>query len=175
MKTFKKIRKLFFRLLLILVISLILFIVTALIISNNYGDEIKEYTVNQINEQLEIKINVKEADVSVLEGFPFVSVIFKDVVAWSNPNFNRFAFENVDTDTLFSSKRVYIQFSLIDLIRGQYRIKRIYASNGKLNLLSDAAGNTNFKLLKSQSSQEKKSFSLELQAVRISDYRRFFP
>jgi hypothetical protein len=170
MKTFKKIRKLFFRLLLILVISLILFIVTALIISNNYGDEIKEYTVNQINEQLEIKINVKEADVSVLEGFPFVSVIFKDVVAWSNPNFNRFAFENVDTDTLFSSKRVYIQFSLIDLIRGQYRIKRIYASNGKLNLLSDATGNTNFKLLKSQSSQEKKSFSLELQAVRISDF-----
>jgi AsmA-like C-terminal region len=170
MNTFKKIRRLFFRLLLIILISLILFIVTALIISSNYGGEIKEYTVNQINEQLEIKINVNEAEISVLEGFPYISVIFKDVVAWSNPDFNRFAFINIDTDTLFSAKRVYIQFSLIDLIRGQYRIKRIYASNGKLNLLSDAAGKTNFKLLKSRPQHEKKAFSLELQAVRISDF-----
>ena len=167
---FKKIRGFFFRLILLILISLILFIAAALIISSKYEDEIKEYTVNQINEQLNIKINVKEAEVSGLDGFPYISVIFKDVIAWSNPDFNQFEFGSIDTDTLFSAERVYIQFSLKDLIIGKYRIKRIYASTGKLHLLSDNSGKTNFNLFKAQTKHAEKSFSLELQAVRLSDF-----
>jgi len=167
----RKIWRVLIKIILIIFVSIVLFSITAYIVADKYENEIEEYAISQLNEQLQVKINIEDINLSVFKRFPYISVVFSNMVAWSNPDFNHIEFNNVSNDTLFSASSVYLQFSLFDLIRGNYKMKKIYAAQGKLNLLSDTAGKTNFRLFSNtKSSGKRNKLSFELEAVRLSDF-----
>ncbi len=173
-KVFRTIRKIITTVILVFLISLIIFTGAGLILANKYGDRIKEYTLEQINQQLETKVSVEDIDISFFSRIPYLSVVFTEVTVWSSNTFNREQFR-IPVDTLLSADKIFLQLNVIDVIRGKYRVKRIYALNGKLNMLTDSGAGTNFRILSSQmQGKEEEGKAFEIEAVRLSNFDFYF-
>ncbi|MDF1571506.1 MAG: AsmA-like C-terminal region-containing protein [Bacteroidales bacterium] len=127
-----------------LIIFVLLSVITSIVIVKFYGDDVQEYTMDLINDQLDTKISVGEMGISVLRRFPNTSVFFNDVTVWSGHRFDRTVFGDVPPDTLFVADRLYLQFNLPDLLRKKFTIKSLEAREGILRILIDGAGNGNF-------------------------------
>jgi len=157
-----------------LLIVTVLFIVAGIFVSKKYGNEIKNYAITQVNRQLETKIAVEKINVSFFSHFPYLSVVFNNVAAMSGHDFDPLGFENVDTDTLFTAQKIYLQFNVFDILFGKYRIRRIHAANGSLNMLVDRQGKTNFRMFKQKKAAESGSRGFELEAVKLNGFDILF-
>ena len=167
----KKIRKLLFNLLWLILAVMILFFISGIVITRKFDKELQEFAVNQINERIETKISVESVHISFFSRVPYVSVVFNDVITWSSNNFDRSGFNSEGTDTLFAAEKVYLQLNMFDVLRGKNRIKRIYAVNGKINMLTDPGGQVNYRVVKDVEPESKgKSKPFELEGLRISNF-----
>jgi len=108
-------------LLLGLTLGFIFLILIAISISFFYEKEVTQYIIEELNES----IDVKDTKFSLLRKFPNASLEFKDVTAFSPSSFDN-KILNYKTDTLFSSKRLFLEFNIFDLIKKTYKIKNIH-------------------------------------------------
>ncbi len=151
------------------IITLLLFAIASVVVIRFYGPELKEYTTRMINEQLDTRVYAEEAGISVFRKFPYTSVVFRNVTAWSGHGFNREDITEVSPDTLFSAESVSLQFHLLDLLRKRYRVKNLQASNGTLRLLRDQEGKGNYTLFRSKQSDTARLF-LDLKGMEVKDF-----
>lgn len=168
-------RKILRSFLYIVLATVILISIVGFLITKYYGDEIKEYSIQQVNERLQTKVSVGNIEISFFSKFPFLSVVFTDVIANSGEGFDRNRFLPLTpVDTLFSAKKIYLQFNVFELLTGNYKIRRILASGGELNMLIDHSGNVNYMIFKkSQATNKKngKSKKFELDGVKLQDFK----
>lgn len=158
----KRFWKIIKRILLSLGILFFLMISTALIILYFYEDSIKEYIVGQINKQLTTEIEVKEIDLSLFRKFPNISLVFTDVTA-------KDAIESENKGKLLTAKNIYLQFSIWDLLYKNYRIRKIEAEDGLVNIVTYADGSVNYQFWKSDTTASDDSFSFDLQKVILKN------
>ncbi len=151
-----------------LIIFVLLSVITSVVIVKFYGDDVQEYTLELINEQLDTKISVGEVGINVLRRFPNTSVFLNDVTVWSGYQFDRTVFGEVSPDTLFAADRLYLQFNLLDLIRKKFTVKSLEAREGTLRILIDGAGNGNFKVREHKDGAESGS-AIEMKGVSLRD------
>ncbi len=147
---------------------LILLGTSIFIIGRMYKEELKNYIIKEINRSINVRIQVKSVDISTFRKFPFVSVVLTDATAWSASGFEKDQFKNINTDTLFSASRIYLQFSLIDIIHNNYRLRRAHALNGNVLLLTDRFGQINYRLFKEQKKISQNPVSVNLDNLKIS-------
>lgn len=175
MKLFRKMGKYLGRLVLIMVLLMALLVAAGYAGLKLYGDSLKEFTVAQINKRVETRISAGSIDLSLLKGFPYLSIVLRDVSAMSSGSFEPASFKGSFADTLFSSDYVYLKFSIPDVLMGKYRIRRIQAANGRIHLLTDPYGDINYRFIKARDKQEEASdFALDLQMVRLSEFGFIF-
>jgi hypothetical protein len=145
-------------------------ICTVLIILYFYEDSIKKYIVGQINKQLTTEIEVKEIDLSLFKKFPNVSLVFTDVTA-------KDAIKSENKGKLLTAKNIYLQFSIWDLFDKNYRIRKIEADDGLINIVTYSDGSVNYEFWQSDTTATEDSFSFDLQKVVLKNmtirYRDF--
>ncbi|MCF8345565.1 MAG: AsmA-like C-terminal region-containing protein [Bacteroidales bacterium] len=127
-----------------LIILFLLSVITSVVIVKFYSDDIKVFASDLLNKHLNTEIRTGEIGISVLKKFPNTAIFFNDVVIKSGSRFNRNEFKTLSPDTLFSADRVYVQFSLTDLLRKEYVLKKMEAQNGLMRILIDSSGGGNF-------------------------------
>jgi len=155
------------------VILLIILILTSsgLIIGNLYKEEIKNYVISEINKEIEVKVSIRSADFSILRKFPFVSIVLTDLTAFSSKDFIRSEFIGMPYDTLLTASRIYLQFNILDILRKDYRLRKVHAANGRIIILVDSKGGVNYKIIKEskkESDTSKLIFSLD--GVKMSNF-----
>ncbi len=157
----------------IVVILLILASITAFgfVLGELYSDEIQDYVISEINSEIEVKVNVSSAEFSVLRKFPFVSIVLNDVVALSGKGFTRSEFIGMPSDTLFKASRIYLQFNLIDILRKEYRLRKIHAVEGSVTILVDSNGGVNYRIFKERKKKkEQEGLTVGLDGVKLSGF-----
>ena len=152
------------------IIFLLLFAIGSAIVIKYYGDEVKKYTMELVNDQVDTKIYVKEVGISLFRKFPYTSLFFNDVTVWSGHGFNRSEFNEVSPDTLFTAENIYLQFNIIDLARKKYTIKNLEAKNGLIRILSDSRGERNYNI-STLSTGKPSPFLFDLKGVNIKNYK----
>lgn len=115
-----------------LAIGLLLLLV--IIAVSFFGDPIARAVVNSLNKNLQTEIRVGEYDLAFLRSFPNVSVNLQDVQV-----------EGSDGSQLLIAERVACLLDLGSLF-GKIRVEEIVVEDGKLQLLTDVDGNTNYQL-----------------------------
>ncbi|MFW5644960.1 MAG: hypothetical protein ACOCZL_03525, partial [Bacteroidota bacterium] len=173
MRDNNKVRKILNLILWVALVLIVIFITTGIILVGKYEEEIKELSIQRINQVVQTKISVDEVDVSFFQTFPYLSVVFHEVTIWSSSNFNKNEFRNIDPERLFSAEKVFLKFNALDLIRSNIRIRRIYAVNGSTNFLIDSEGKTNAEVLKPELRKQRENEKIkvfELEALRISEF-----
>ncbi|MBK7184030.1 MAG: hypothetical protein IPH89_14550 [Bacteroidetes bacterium] len=127
-KPIKRMVRFILRLFLFLIISFFTLLGVGVMLSYYYQDEVKEYVIAELNKQLNTQVIVdgNDIDFTVVRSFPMASINFKNIKALD-------AIESEHKDTLFNAEEISLQFSLIDLFKKNYKIKKIEISHSTVN------------------------------------------
>ncbi len=127
--------------------------------TNFYEDEVKNFIITKINEEITIPVEVEDISFSVFKKFPYASLEFKNVVM--KPPKSK--------QNLTSIRSVFLQFNIIDVINKNFVIKKIAVENGSLALLVDELGKDNFHILKSSENKNKNDNVFKLKHVQFKN------
>lgn len=122
-----------------------------------YEDEIVTYALQTVQGNLKTKSSIREADLTLWNNFPSVSIRFKDVYVEENSSSH---------DTLLFAKELYLSFDIVDLFSGKYNIDEIEAKDGSFNMRVDNKGNMNWDVWKPDtSSTPNEKFKIHLEDI----------
>jgi hypothetical protein len=140
-----------------------LFIIAALLFSGLviavtvYEDEIVTYALQTVQGNLKTKSSIREADLTLWNNFPSVSIRFKEVYVEENSSAH---------DTLLFAKELYLSFDIVDLFSGKYNIDEIEAKDGTFNMRVDNKGKMNWDVWKPDtSSTPNEKFKIHLEDI----------
>lgn len=139
-----RIVKIIFYLVAILISSII---ALGLIIDIFYSDNIERSVVKKIQENIISEINLPSVSFTFWEHFPYSSVKFNDILIKEID-------DGFSGDTLLYAKEAYANFNLIDILRKDYIISRIYIDDGEINIRYNNEGKANFMLFKSDTTNK---------------------
>ena len=120
-------------------------------------DSIKQLVVKQLNEQLSAPISVRGIDITFLDQFPRVSLLFRDV---------EIADPIRPKQILLKAKRVFIAFNINDILTKRYNIKLIEIDSGSCNLFIDSKNKPNYLILK-PTNEPSADLLLELKRIKL--------
>ena len=164
----KYIKKIFKWLIYSVLLFVFLLFSASFIINKYYKDEIISVALSSLNNNLKTKITLKSYEISLIKKFPDASIEFKNVFAESTKDFS----ENIKkTDTLFTAKSIFLQFSLIDIFKKQYKIKAIHIDGADVQMKINKKGIDNFHFWKSNENKNTSNFKLELKKITITNTR----
>ncbi len=146
------------RFFLVLFLLPIVLLLSALLLSYLYQDEIKKRLVAEINKQINTEISIAAIDFSLLKKFPSASIELSNVLvkdAWQNKEKTK--------DTLLFAEKFFLQMSLFDLFKKNYEIKNIELNQSTVFVKIDKTGNNNFQIFKEKKIDQPSSFKLNLQ------------
>ena len=122
-----------------------------------YEDEIVTYALQTVQGNLKTKSSIREADLTLWNNFPSVSIRFKDVYVEENSKAH---------DTLLFAKELYLSFDIVDLFSGKYNIDEIEAKDGSFNMRVDRKGLVNWDVWKPDtSSTPNEKFRIHLEDI----------
>lgn len=152
-------------------IFLLLLAIVSVVVVKFYGDDLKLYAMEVVNDRLDSKVDVEEIDVRVFQKFPFASLRLEGVTVWSSHNFDAFTFKGPGADTLLAAKTVNISFNLLGLIRKNYNIRQLEIKDGMLHLYTDHKGEVNFKLSSRDAREKKGDQLINLSHLKIVNFQ----
>lgn len=160
-KSLRIIRKIFFWLFFVC-LSLTTFVTVILYI---YEDDIKQYAIEELNSYLNTDVEVQNIELSIFHEFPYASLRFEKVFV---PD----AFQDQESsDTLLFAETMFFNFSLLDIWNEDYKVKRVSAANGQLNLKTTAEGDFNYGIIREQqdSAQNSSNFDFMLELLKLQN------
>jgi len=151
-------------------IILLLLAIASVVVVKFYGEDLKLYVMEVINNRLDSTIDVEEIDVKVFQKFPNTSLRLEGVTVWSSHNFDAFNFSSPGADTLLVAKTVNVTFNLLGLIRKKYNIRQLEIKDGILHLYTDHKGEVNFKLRSGDGRKRKDDQLINLSHLKIVNF-----
>jgi len=128
-------RKILFRFILLPVIALVVLIVIGTAVLYSQQQRLVGLAVEELNKQLPGKLAIGGSDISVFQNFPYISIGLKNVQFYAS--------KAATGKPIYEAERMYIGFSLPDLLKQQYHVKAIVLKNGHLDLVQDKDGKLN--------------------------------
>ncbi|HXB31111.1 MAG TPA: AsmA-like C-terminal region-containing protein [Puia sp.] len=120
------IRKVFIRFLFIPLICLIILLIAAIAVLYSQQQRLVLLAVKELNKKLPGELSIGSSNISVFQNFPYVSIAVNDVYFYSG---------KLKTDKpIFEAEKIFVGFSLTDILKHQYHVKVIFLKNGLLNL-----------------------------------------
>lgn len=126
-----------------------------------FKDRILQQFIREANKSLNTPVKIGNMDVSVLEDFPKLSIVCRDVVIEdSYPG----------ESPLFTAKTISFQLNPIEVWQGIYTIQGLRIVESETHLLINRKGETNFNVLKERTNEaEEGTLQLELKNVRLKN------
>jgi hypothetical protein len=151
-------------------IALLLMAIASVVVVKFYGDDLKIFVMDQINDRLDSKVDVDEIRVKVFHKFPNTSIQLQNVTVWSTHNFNSRDFKGPGADTLLSARYVNVSFNLFGLIQKKYNIRQLDIREGVLHLYTDHDGEVNYQIFSGAENKSKEGSPVNISNLRITDF-----
>ena len=162
------------KILFLLVGLIILIISCALIFSYIYKDEVIYFVKSEINKKINTKIEVERVNFSVLRNFPNASLEFVNVKIHSSKNIDTKEFKSIDASALLFAENIFLEFSIIDVLKKNYKISEIKIKKSKINILIDSKRRNNYRFWKENETNDSSSFEFNLKNLIIKESEIFY-
>jgi uncharacterized protein involved in outer membrane biogenesis len=130
-----KARKRLFRLILLPILTLLILICIAIGLLFTQQQRLVRFAIDDLNTKFPGRLSVNGSEISVFQHFPYISIGLQNV---------KFFPDKADTaKAIYEAERLYIGFSLADILRQKYHIKVISLKNGHLDLVEEPDGRLN--------------------------------
>ncbi|MBP8959304.1 MAG: hypothetical protein KBG40_02635 [Bacteroidales bacterium] len=130
-----------------------------------YQDKVFNTFIEASNKKISTRTMIGSHKLSLLRRFPKASIELKNVTVFSSASFDKSQFKEYNTDTLLNAGLVTLEFSLPNIINGNYLIESAIISDGKINLFSDTYGGVNYAV--STEKTRNGNFAIDLEKVII--------
>ncbi len=116
------------------------------------------FVIEQINNNLNAELQVKNSDVTIFQNFPNVSLDLIGVSLQSK------------TENILTAKHLYFGFNIKDILNKNYHIQIITIDSATINLKIDENGKSNLDIVKGSNDQESKNtnFLIDLEKVKLN-------
>lgn len=128
-------RKRLLRFILIPVLSLILLIGIAVAILFTQQQRLVNMAVDQLNKKLPGQLAIGGSNITIFQNWPYISIGLQNVKFYPG--------KNIAEKPIYEAERMFVGFSLPDVLEQKYRVKAIVLKNGRLQLVQDTAGRLN--------------------------------
>src|SRR6201996_2096880 len=130
-----KTRKRLLRLIFIPVIVLVLLVGVALALLYSQQQRLVGLAVSELNKKFPGQLAVGGSEISLFQNLPYISIALNKVQFYPN--------KLPGTAPIYEAERLYIGFSLPDILKQRYRVKAIAIKNGHLDLVEESNGELN--------------------------------
>ena len=130
-----KARKRLFRLIGLPILTLLILICIAIGLLFTQQQRLVRLAVSDLNAKLPGRLEVNGSEISVFQHFPYISIGLQNVKFFPN--------KADSAKALYEAERLYIGFSLADILRQKYHVKVISLKNGHLDLVEEPDGQLN--------------------------------
>ena len=115
------------------------------------------FVIEQINNNLNAELQVKNSDVTIFQNFPNVSL---DLIGVSL---------QTKTENILTANHLYFGFNIKDILNKNYHIQIITIDSATINLKIDENGKSNLDIVKGSNEQESKNtnFLIDLEKVKL--------
>ena len=155
--------------LLLIFLSVVLFSASIIL-----KDKVAGMILSSLNENLSTRIDVGSFRLSFLKKFPKASVQMRNVVVHSTKGFNYSAFPGNNGDTLLKAKFVSADFSISDIVKGNYNIDRITARDGNANLFCDLEGNISYQVKYNTTTSGSTDIAINLEKITLTNIAVYY-
>jgi len=131
----RKTRRKLLRFIFIPILLLVLLVGVAVTILFTQQQTLVRLAVKELNKKLPGELVVGGSELSVFQNFPYVSIGLKKVQFYAD--------KKMTEKPIYEAERMYVGFSLPDILKQQYHVKVILLKNGHLDLVQDTAGKLN--------------------------------
>ncbi len=121
-------------------------------------DSIKKAFIDELNKNLKSEVYIDRVGVNLFRSFPLASVTLYNVSVLE-------AVEKENKDTLLNARRVYFQFSIIDLLRKDYNVRQLEVSKADFNPVIFHDGKTNYIIWESPDDDTDKEFQFDFERI----------
>jgi hypothetical protein len=142
--SFQQIKTLLKRLLAWLAVIFGVLLIAAFVLVYFFEDRLVRLAIDEINQNLNIKIEVERIDLTLWKKFPQASLEFKNVRCDE-------VTDKPEKKKLLEAESVFLAFDIWDFFTGNYTFKRIDIINARAYLRIDKNGKSNFDVLKKYS------------------------
>src|SRR5579872_3169462 len=130
-----KTRKRLLRLILIPVGVLVVLVGIALAILYSQRQRLVNLALQELNKKFPGELAVGGSDISLFQNFPYISIGLNNVQFYPD--------KQPGTRPIYEAERLYVGFSLPDILKQKYRVKVIALKNGHLDLEEERDGQLN--------------------------------
>ena len=132
------------------------FLILGVSVSFLFSEKIEDAVIQNLTNQAENKIEVKNVEFKIFENFPYSSVSISNLYIKESEKF--------EGDTLLYAKKADVKFSIVKFLLKQITIDNISIIDGKVSLKIDANNNKNYNVL---ARSDKKNKALELNKIEL--------
>ncbi|NJN42620.1 MAG: hypothetical protein HC811_10715 [Flammeovirgaceae bacterium] len=123
-----------------------------------FKDRIVQQFIREANKSLNTPVKIADIDISLLNDFPNLAIICRDVyIEDSHPG----------QYPLFTATTLYFFLNPIEVWQGKYSIRGLRINDSETNLKVNEAGQANYDILKKIESTESSSIGFDLRNVRL--------
>ncbi len=134
-----------------------------------YQNEVVNAFLESANKRISTRTMIESHKLSLLHRFPKASIELKNVTVFSSGSFDKSQFKEYKTDTLLNAGLISMEFSITDIVKGNYQIESATISNGTLSLFSDSSGGVNYNISSGKTGNS--NFSIDLEKVIIRNIK----
>jgi uncharacterized protein involved in outer membrane biogenesis len=147
----------FLRILGISSVAIVCFLGLVVALAAIYEKEVSSYFLKKLNERLNTRVEINTVELSLLKNFPFATIRLNQVKA-SHTHISA-------KGHLLDVERIDLMFSVFSLWSGDYAIRKIEVAGGKIQLLRDESGKTNYDIIKPMPGGQEDSFGLSIDQI----------
>jgi len=163
--------KILLKILIWLLVAVVLFV--GLIIGGTVmlKDKLVQRGIQAINEELNAPVQVDGISFSLINNFPYASIVLTNVTVLSpKVGFNHKGFSHTSADTLLNVRKLVLSFNTRKLFDNELELQSVKVSDGQFFILIDEKGNDNFHIMKQKKEQtESLKMKIELSHLGFSD------
>src|ERR1700760_1070134 len=130
-----KTRKRLLRFILFPILTLLLLIGIAVALLFSQQQRLVSMALDQLNKELPGELTIKGSDITIFQNWPYISIGLQQVKFYPG--------KNTGDKPIYEAERMFVGFSLPDVLKQKYRVKAIVLKNGRLQLVQDTAGRLN--------------------------------
>lgn len=147
-----------------LLLGLFLLVLVAFTFVHLYQDEIVALFIRQANNYINTPVQTEQVSVSLFTNFPDVAIAFDNV--WMQEGFAG------SQKPLAVARRVYCTFSILDLIRKDYKIREIHLEDAEIFLRVKPSGAVNYQVIDRKGEEViegKQAMAFDLEKIRLDN------
>ena len=112
-------------------------------------DRLIAYGIEAINNELNAPVQVDGIHFSLINTFPYASIVLENVTVKSpEQGFRRGGFRHATADTLLTVRKLSLSFNIRKLLDNELELNSVKVTDGRIYILVDNRGNDNFHIIK---------------------------